>query len=310
MLNLERLRILHAVSAYGSINAAADALHVTSSAASQQLTKLEREVGERLLVRRGRGVRLTDAGERLAGHAAGILSQLAEAESDLEAHRDTVIGKVTVAAFATTARGLAPAALGLLAEAHPQLEVCVVEQEPEASVADLDRGDVDVGLLMDWENSPLSVPDSLQRTLLMDDPADLAIPAGHRCAGRSSVPLTEVAGGPWISWPCSGAGGSCHDWLLHTLRSQGIEPTVTHRVEEHATQLALVAAGLGTAITPRLGRGRPPEGVVMVGVQPTLSRRIYAAWRKDTARRPGVRAVVDAFRTVAADASAAEPTAA
>lgn len=300
MLNLERLRILHAVSAYGSIGAAATALHVTDSAASQQLAKLEREVGDRLLVRRGRGVRLTDAGERLAGHATGILSQIAEAESDLEAHRDAVIGRVTVAAFATTVRGLAPGALRLLAQAHPQLEVCVVEQEAEVSIADLDRGDVDVGVLLDWANAPLPVPDSLERVLLMDDPADLALPASHPLAGHSKIALAEVAGGPWISSPSSGAGGSCHEWLLHTLRSQGIEPMIAHRAEEHATQLTLVAAGLGTAITPRLGRGQVPDGVAMARVQPTLTRRIYAAWRKDTARRPAVRAVVDAFRTVAA----------
>lgn len=305
MLNLERLRILHAVSAYGSIGAAAAALHVTDSAASQQLAKLEREVGDRLLVRRGRGVRLTDAGERLAGHAAGILSQIAEAESDLEAQRDAVIGRVTVAAFATTVRGLAPEALRLLAHEHPQLEICLVEQEAEASIPDLDRGDVDVGILLDWENSPLTIPDSLERILLMHDPADLALPASHPFAGHSKVTLADVAGGPWISSPTGGAGGSCHDWLLHTLRSQGVEPVIAHRAEEHATQLALVAAGLGTAITPRLGRGQVPDGVAMAEVRPTLSRRVYAAWRKDTARRPGVRAVVDAFGTVAADAPAA-----
>lgn len=310
MLNLERLRILQAVSAYGSINAAADSLHVTNSAASQQLAKLEREVGEPLLVRRGRGVRLTDAGDRLARHATDILSRIAEAESDLEAHRDAVVGEVTVAAFATTVRGLAPAALGLLAKAHPKLEVCVIEQEAEVSIADLDRGDVDVGIVMDWENAPLSIPDSLQRVLLMEDPADLALPASHRYAGRSTVRLADVAVGPWISSPSTGAGGSCHEWLVHTLRSQGIEPVIPHRAEEHATQLALVAAGLGTAITPRLGRVHVPDGVVVATVRPTLRRRVYAAWRKDTAGRPAVRAVVDAFTQVATAESTADPTAA
>ena len=66
MLNLERLRTLDAVARHGSVSGAADGLHVTTSAVSQQLSKLEREVGQRLLAKNGRGVRLTDAGLLLA----------------------------------------------------------------------------------------------------------------------------------------------------------------------------------------------------------------------------------------------------
>ncbi|WP_143664809.1 LysR family transcriptional regulator, partial [Streptomyces sp. NRRL B-24572] len=76
MLNLERLRTLDAVARHGSVSGAADGLHVTTSAVSQQLSKLEREVGQQLLAKNGRGVRLTDAGLLLAEHAARILSQV------------------------------------------------------------------------------------------------------------------------------------------------------------------------------------------------------------------------------------------
>src|SRR5690348_11387683 len=111
MLDLERLRALQAVSKHGSVRAAAEALHVTTSAVSQQLAKLERETGQQLLERQGRGVRLTDAAELLVSHADRILSLVEEARADLEAHRGAVVGEVWVAAFPTAVRGLIPGAL-------------------------------------------------------------------------------------------------------------------------------------------------------------------------------------------------------
>lgn len=92
MLNLERLRVLDALARHGSVSGAAEGLHVTTSAVSQQMAKLEREAGQQLLAKQGRGVRLTDAGRLLAEHAARILSQVELAQSDLEAQRGQVVG--------------------------------------------------------------------------------------------------------------------------------------------------------------------------------------------------------------------------
>ena len=81
MLNLERLRVLQAVARHGSVTAAAAELHVTTSAVSQQLARLERESGTTLVERSGRGIRLTDSALLLAGHASAILAMAEEAES-------------------------------------------------------------------------------------------------------------------------------------------------------------------------------------------------------------------------------------
>src|SRR5213076_3009587 len=134
MLNLERLRTLDALARHGSVSGAAEGLHVTTSAVSQQMSKLEREVGQQLLAKNGRGVRLTDAGRLLAEHAARILSQVEFAQSDLEAHRGEVAGELRLAAFPTAARGLFPAALSRLRKAHPGLRVTSRETEPEPAV--------------------------------------------------------------------------------------------------------------------------------------------------------------------------------
>jgi DNA-binding transcriptional LysR family regulator len=297
MLNLERLRALHAVATHGSLNAAAGVLNVSTSAVSQQLAKLEDEVGERLLERRGRGVTLTDAASLLASHAARALSVLSEAEAQLDARRAAVSGPLTIAAFATAARGLAPAALHSLADAHPALTVALHEIEPFDSVPLLVRGGVDLVVAQDWANAPLALPDGLARAPLLDDVADIALPQSHRLAGRGTVSLADLAGDPWISWP---SGSICHDWLLHTLRSHGREPQVRHTAAEYATQLALVAAGLGAAVLPRLGRGPVPAGVRVVGVTPALHRHVYALWRADASRRTAILAAVEALTLVAA----------
>ena len=71
---------------------------------------------------------------------------------------------------------------------------------------------------------------------------------------------------------------------MHMLRRRGHEPRVAHTASEYATQLALVGAGLGAAVIPRLGRGHVPKGVKIVASEPTLRRHVYALWRPDASR--------------------------
>ncbi|MEH6378225.1 LysR family transcriptional regulator [Streptomyces sp. KLMMK] len=293
MLNLERLRTLNAVARHGSVSAAADGLHVTTSAVSQQLAKLERETGQQLLAKHGRGVRLTDAGRLLADHASRILSQVELAQADLEAQRGQAVGELLLGAFPTAARGLFPAALAGLRGAHPQLRARLEEMEPEEAVPRVVRGDIDVAVVLDWYNKPLPMPDGLAKAPILDDIADVAMPVGHPLAGRDQVDLEEFADDDWVSWP---RGEFCHDWLMLTLRGKGIEPRISHMAEEHHTQLALIAAGLGVAVAPRLGRGPVPEGVRVVPVRHTVRRHVYAIWRADADRRPSIRAAVEALR--------------
>ncbi|MFE2298101.1 LysR family transcriptional regulator [Streptomyces sp. NPDC059445] len=297
MLNLERLRTLDALARYGSVSGAAEGLHVTTSAVSQQMSKLEREVGQQLLAKNGRGVRLTDAGRLLAEHAARILSQVELAQSDLEAQRGQVVGELRLSAFPTAARGLFPAALAELRARHPGLRVRSSELEPEAGVAGVVRGDLDLAVVLDWYNKPMPLPDGLVKASILDDPADVAMPAGHRLAGRAEVDLGDFAEDEWITWA---EGEFCHEWLMFTLRSQGVEPRIGHRAGETHTQLGLVAAGLGVCVAPLLGRHPMPEGVVTVPVRQRVRRHVYVVWRADADRRPSIRAAVDALRRAGA----------
>ncbi|WP_330295248.1 LysR family transcriptional regulator [Streptomyces sp. NBC_00503] len=297
MLNLERLRTLDALARHGSVSGAADGLHVTTSAVSQQMAKLEREVGQPLLAKSGRGVRLTDAGRLLADHAARIISQVELAQADVEARRGRAVGELRIGAFPTAMRGLLPPVLAALRVDHPELRPRVREQEPGEGMAAVVRGDLDLALAIDWHNKRMPVPGELTRMHLLDDSVDIAVPAGHPLADRAEVSLAEFREDDWISW---NEGQFCHEWLVHTLRGTGIEPRIAHIAEEHHTQLAFVEAGLGVCVAPRLGRGPVPDGVRLLPVSDTVRRHVYAVWRADADRRPSIRAAVEALRQTAA----------
>ncbi|MEV6108511.1 LysR family transcriptional regulator [Streptomyces sp. NPDC051940] len=295
MLDLTRLRALHAVHVHGSIAGAAAALGYSPSAVSQSVGKLERETRTTLLERQGRGVVLTDAGQHLAGTAKQLLALVERAETDLEAQRGRPGGRLTVAAFATAARGLLPGALAALTREHPGLDTRLMEADPHLSPDMVARGVVDLAVCHDWDIAPLPAPDGLELAVIGDDTCEICVPADHPFASRTA-PLrrADLAGQRWI---CQPAGSVCHDWLVRTLRVSGHEPELAYEAAEYATQLALVAEGLGIALVPHLGRGPLPAGVVAVPLDPVPVRRVYAVWRARAARRPAIKEAVRALRT-------------
>ncbi|WNV89845.1 LysR family transcriptional regulator [Umezawaea sp. Da 62-37] len=289
MLDLGRLRALHAVATHGSVGAAASVLGYTPSAVSQQIAKLERETRTALLERRGRGVALTDAGYGLATTAARVLALVEEAEVTLEEQRGAAVGVLSIGAFATAARGLLPLALVDLAARHPALDVRSVEIDPPEGIDAVARGELDLAVAHDWDNAPLVVPESLSRSALGEDIADVLLPAGHPLADRASLTPHDLADQRWI---CQPEGTICHDWLMKTFRGAGIEPDLAHRVAEYETQLALLARGIGVGLLPRLGRGPLPSTVRAVALHPTPTRRVFAVWRAGASRRPAITATL------------------
>jgi DNA-binding transcriptional LysR family regulator len=288
MMDLGRLRALHAVASYKTVLAAGEALHCTPSAVSQQLAKLERETGATLVEKHGRGLRLTEAGRVLARHAEKVLATVDEAEAALAAHRDTVVGRLTVAAFATACRALLPYALHRLASEHPQLSTGLVEVHPHEGLEMLHRGHVDLAVLDDWPAVALRYPNGVTHVELGWDVADLIVPSGHRFG--DTVPLARLEDERWIA---AKAGDVCLEWLQRVL--PGVQPDF--HVAEFETQLTLIAAGLGVAVIPRLARSTElPPGVRVVRVTPEPRRRVVVAWREASAARPAVQAAVEALK--------------
>lgn len=293
MLDLQRLRALHAVSVHGSVGAAASALGFTPSAVSQQIAKLERETKTVLLEREGRGVRLSPEAHQLVAVAEKLLAIVERAETELEQRRGKPAGRLTIAAFASAARGLLPGVLADLALRHPALDARLSEIDPHLSVGMVAKGAVDMSVVHDWDIAPLPLPAGVEQAVIGDDRCTLLVPQGHWLAGRDSVRREDLGGERWV---CQPPGRVCHDWLVRTLRAAGHEPEIVHQADENPTLVALVAAGLGICLIPRLGRGPLPAGVVEVALDPTPVRRLYALWRTTAAQRPAIAETVRALQ--------------
>jgi DNA-binding transcriptional LysR family regulator len=293
MIDARRLRVLREVAQQRTLSAAADALHLTPSAVSQQLAALEREIGQPVVERNGRGVRLTGAAELLVGHANIVLAQLEAAAADVAAYSEGVVGTVRIAGFATgLAELVAPAAVALRAS-HPRLALIAAEQEaPECFVA-LARGDVDIAISMASRQAPAAEDARFHRRPLTTDTLDAVLPSGHPLAAEQELELAALAGETFVGPP---DGSSCHDVTITGCAAAGFAPAFTHRTLDFHTTMALVAAGLGVALVPRLGQAVVPPGAVVRPLRaPAPARHVFAATRAGAERRPAVAAVLEAL---------------
>jgi len=293
MIDARRLRVLREVAQEGTLAAAADALHLTPSAVSQQLAALEREVGQPVIERNGRGVRLTGAAEVLVGHANVVLAQLEAAAADVAAYAEGIVGTVRVAGFATAlAELVAPAAVSLRST-HPRLSLVVDESEAPGCFVALARGDVDVAISMASSQAPPADDSRFRRRALMADVLDAVVPAGHPLASRGRVPLAGLAGDDFVGPP---DGTSCHDVTVTGCAAAGFTPAFRHRTLDFHSAMALAAAGLGVTLVPRLGQAAiPPGAVVRPLADPAPARHVFAATRAGAERRPALAAVLDAL---------------
>lgn len=294
MLNLERIRALWAVAETGSVAAAGKLLHVTPSGVSQQLAKLEREVGATLLEPSGRGVSLTPAGRLLAERGSELLARAAAVEAEIGSMRDEVVGPVRFGAFVAASRVVLPSVVAALSARYP-VQVSVAEAETEVTLESLARRRIDIAVVDSWDSAPVHIPRELESRLIHRDSAGVALPDGHGLAGESAVPLRELAGMPWVAW---GAGTAFRDWLVKTLREQGFEPRVEFEASDVSTHLAFVAAGLSAALVPQLAVDHVPAGVALLPTDPPLWRDIRVVWRSDNAGpavRAGIAVLEEAF---------------
>ena len=193
MIDPRRLRVLQAVAAHGSVAAAADALHLSPPAVSQQLLALERETGAGLIDRSGRQVRLTAAGRLLAGHGERIAAQLRQAERDLAELTGQASGPVRVAAFQSVMDPLVGPALRDLAAASPAVQPVITERYGPAAVADLRLGDLDIVLTEYDAASPPPAEPGLGLRQLAFDPYLLVIPPDWPVTPRGLRDLARPA---------------------------------------------------------------------------------------------------------------------
>jgi len=294
---MRRLRVLHAVSAYGSVTAAAAALGYSAPAVSQQLAALEREVGMRLTERAGRGLELTPAALILVAHTDALLARLEAAEADLAALRDQIAGRVALAAFPSAAASLVPAAWAALAGSAPQLRLDLTEMEPEESLPAVLRGETDVAIAHEYDLLPRPLDPLFERRELLADPVVLAVPASHPLAAESAIPLSDLAGQPFLA---PREATSCAEMIQRACARAGFVPRVVARATDFQVLLSLVAAGAGVTLVPGLAARWLPPGVRLVPPAEPVTRRVFTVSRRGGDRKPAVRVVLDALTDAAA----------
>ncbi|MGH3359412.1 MAG: LysR family transcriptional regulator [Nocardioidaceae bacterium] len=293
-----RLHVLRVLAAHGTVTAAAAALNYTPSAVSHQLRGLARDLGVTLLEQDGRGVRLTPSARILIERSDELYSRWEEIRGELAEADEEHVGPLTLCGFSTAAAALLPTVAARVREAHPLCTVRIVEADPEDCFDLLLTHAADVAVVVATASLPPSVDPRFDQRPLLDDPLDLLVPADHRLAGRASVRLSEAADEPWI---LDRPGRPHHRLVLTACASAGFTPAVAHEAVEWDTGAALVGAGLGVALIPRLAR--IPSGYRIIRVplrgDPTPARHILTGVRRGSRRQPAIATALGALEEMA-----------
>ncbi|MFC0433070.1 LysR family transcriptional regulator [Kutzneria buriramensis] len=278
MLDPARLRVLVEIGHAGSISAAAARLAFTPSALSQQLAKLERELGCRLVERGPTGVTLTRQGKVLLRHGERVLGELRDAERAVRASIETVPESLSIGTFSSAGKFLVPEALAALRERHPRAQLSLVDIEPPGGYGLVTSRDLDVLITHRYPGGTLPSDNGLHRKRLLADPLRLVLPAGHRLA-HGKFTWRDLGGEDWIS----GAHGVPNRVCLEHLATQaGIRPHVAYETRDYEVTLALVTAGLGISLVPVTVLGDVDCDRLAVRVLPGIkpAREIFVVHRK------------------------------
>lgn len=298
MIDLRRLRVLRAVSHYGTITAAAKALHFTTSAASQQIRQLGRELDITLLEPHGRKIRLTPAAQRLLEHADAIEARWEQAEIDLRTARDEPAGLLRVCGIPTAVAMLLAPAVAPLRAKYPRLSVHIAEAERQAGYDMLFDGSVDLAVLESTPDNPPAGDPRFDQRPLVDDVFDLVLPTDHPLAAEEKVWLAEAAGEDWI---LPAVECTCRQHTLSACGAAGFTPNVAHNALEWNTIANLIANGLGVGLAPRLAY-LPPHlpitRIPLAGGAP--SRKLLTCTRAGGREHPAVAAALTELTAVAA----------
>jgi len=293
--DLRRLRVLQALDECGTVTAAAERLCLTPSAVSQQLAALAKQLGAPMVEPYGRRVRLTSAARLVLSHADRVFGQLERADAELAGYLHGAAGEVRIGAFATALTGIVVPAARQLSEAAPQLRITLVEAEAAEAFRLLASGEVDLAVSLAVQLPSGRDPRFVQAGLL-SDPLDVALPPGHPLAEAPGLRLADLADEPWIY----GAAGPWRDITLAACADAGFVPDRAHTAADWDAILAMVAAGLGVALVPRLASAaRRTEAVVRALPADLPTRQVIAAVRTGTETAPPLARVLDALRRAA-----------
>ncbi len=293
-----RLHVLRMLAVHGTVTAAAQALGYTPSAVSHQLAALSRELGVPLLVHQGRGVRLSPAARVLLSHADELYAQWEQIRAELATAGGEAGGTLRLCGFSTAAAALLPGVAARVRTEHPGWRVRIIEADPDECFDLLLSDDADVAVVVATATLPPGVDPRFEQRSLLDDPLDLLVPSDHPLAAETSVRLDQTVAEPWI---VDRPGRPYHQLVMTACAAAGFTPSVAHEAAEWDTGAALVSAGLGVALIPRLAR--LPEGYDVARVplrgDPSPSRHLLTSIRRGSGDQPAIATALESLEALA-----------
>ena len=274
-MEIFQLRYFVAAAQRLNFTQAAAQCHIAQPSLSAQIAALERELGAALFHRRGRSVRLTDAGETLLSHAERLLAQEEEARSAVRRVVGLESGRLSLWTLPTPGQHLLPPVLARFRVAHPGISISVHEAVPAHAIAEaVTGGRADLGVV----HLPCT-HDGLERRPLLTEELALIVPERHPLA-ESTPTLASLANEDWVWVP---EGQSPEHPIFAACLAAGFTPRIACVSGSASGMQALVAAGLGIALLPRLALSPPPGTVIVELAAPRPTRTLALIWRSGEA---------------------------
>ncbi|MEV0675142.1 LysR substrate-binding domain-containing protein [Actinosynnema sp. NPDC050436] len=271
---IARLEVFRSVARHGSLTRAAKDLMYTTSAVSQNLSALERELGAPLFHRMPRGVTLTEPGNVLLAHVDKILDEYRSARQAVKRVNLGTGSLVRIGAFAEANATIVATAVARFRAAFPSVDISVRRVESEAALDLVVDRELDIAVVHEFCGEKLTVPAGVELAALMEDRFHVLLPQGHRFAGAREVALAELAEESWIH--CTGKWTL--DVLARATRPAGFAPRVVLQCDDETDLPGLAAAGVGVALTSSLSRSSLRSDVVVVPLAgDPVVRTLYTA---------------------------------
>jgi LysR family hydrogen peroxide-inducible transcriptional activator len=272
-MEMNQLRYVAAAARAGNFSRAAEQCRVSQPSLSQQIQKLEDELGERLFDRMKRHTKLTSHGEAFLRRAVRILEEAEMAIREASDAKSLLSGTLTIGVLPTIAPYLLPETIGVFARKYPGVEIVVQEDTTAQLLKQLTACEIDFA----FASNPIQ--DSRFETKeLFTEELLLALPPGHPLTRKRAVPAAALEGERLIVMR---EGHCLGDQVLGFCEHRDMKPTISFRSAQLETIHALVAAGLGLSLIPAMAaRIKRPNALEYRSLQPRPERKILAVWPK------------------------------
>ena len=250
-MEIHQLRYFCAVAETGSFTKAAQREQIAQPSLSQQIIKLEEELGVRLFDRLGRSVRLTNPGEIFLPRARAILNELRAAKEEVTDKQSSIAGPISVGVIPTIAPYFLPSRISSFCRKYPQASITVFEDVTARLLDRLRGGVVDLAILA----LPTRGHD-LEAFPLRTERVYAILPKGHRLARKASVSLKELGAEPFLLL----RDDHCfRETAIEVCKRARLLPRVVFESGQFSSILAMVGAGLGVSLVPEMALERRPD---------------------------------------------------